>query len=935
MLDNAFYRVWTGAGDSADVTNWGAVQALGRAEEIRIAGGPGGVYLLTATTDLGSGAQPRRRLALRRYDRAAGLLGAPKAIGDAPESLGVGGLSALTVAPAGDAAGGSIHTVIAQTEPAKGKRGCDRPCHVALQVIGSRDGASFTTQTTIPDPAFGKGVNNNRALAARPDGGGLVFTSNGITGLTAHPFGRLAAPAGRPDCRSELILGLTRIRVINGCITANGGRFRVTGSLRVNGIELIASGAGDTFTIDRNARTIISRGSVDVRVGSLTLEKGVQRWLLPPRAGDVLDAQTGKPLSLLPAGGKQRIAGLQTSGRVTPNIVKLGVADLPINVEYPHPVTATAGGVATARIELPTDDTRAQPIDFGKPGAVTLDTEDGLAMGISDLPNLKIAYSADPNKLTGTWGIAPPGAPFEVTGAFGLIDGRFDYANAKANFAVAPNPEGLPLFPAVFLRDIGLDVRAADAADCAKPTKVTLTANVGVAPTVAGLPLLRIEGSGGYEFPERRCNLPGVFFIGGNGYLVGLEVAKANVRARTDGMVTFGAAFALGDDSIGISVGVDGGVNLPDFFGRGSAKITVFGMKPASADVVISSLGFGSCVTVFPIGFPDIGDPARAGFQYDWGDEVPELFIEACDSEELIPDSLKGAKAAATGSTFTVKPGAAFARLRLTGSSGVPGATLVAPDGTRTPIAAGTTGIRAEGALTLLSDTANNALEVRIDKPAAGGWSVETDATVLAARPAAPASVSGTVSRKGKRDIRIAYKVRPIPGQKVMAYEDLGGGEELPIGEAKGSSGTLRIKLAGPRGRRTVKLVVLQNGAPRLTKTIGSYVNPGPLRPQRIRGLRVSRSGRTLTVRWRRDRAASSYALVAQLADGRRESIVVGRSKTSAKIRDVAPLDPGVVTITGVAANNALGPRARARVRAAAKPRCRAGSKVRPPACRR
>ena len=90
-----------------------------------------------------------------------------------------------------------------------------------------------------------------------------------------------------------------------------------------------------------------------------------------------------------------------------------------------------------------------------------------------------------------------------------------------------------------------------------------------------------------------------------------------------------------------------------------------------------------------------------------------------------------------------------------------------------------------------------------------------------------------------------------------------------------------------------------------------------------------------LTVRWRRDRAASSYALVAQLADGRRESIVVGRSKTSAKIRDVAPLDPGVVRIAGVAANNALGPQAQAQVRAAAKPRCRAGSKVRPPACRR
>jgi hypothetical protein len=127
-------------------------------------------------------------------------------------------------------------------------------------------------------------------------------------------------------------------------------------------------------------------------------------------------------------------------------------------------------------------------------------------------------------------------------------------------------------------------------------------------------------------------------------------------------------------------------------------------------------------------------------------------------------------------------------------------------------------------------------------------------ADLLAARQAPPAQVSGNLHGDPCRPT-VSWRARAIPGQRIRLLDSGDTGTRALGTSAKSSGGVLAAP--GFAGRRTILAEVLQDGTPRATIPLASYdrAASGPT------GLRVTRSGRGLALRWRAACGARSYTV--------------------------------------------------------------------------
>ena len=219
-------------------------------------------------------------------------------------------------------------------------------------------------------------------------------------------------------------------------------------------------------------------------------------------------------------------------------------------------------------------------------------------------------------------------------------------------------------------------------------------------------------------------------------------------------------------------------------------------------------------------------------------------------------------------------------------------------------------------------ETGNGRTYVVVRRPAAGRWTITTAAgtpitrvrqAVGLPRPA----VSATVSGRGHKRV-LHWHLRPISGQ-VVRFAEIGKDSRHVITSTRRASGTVRFAPApGSAGVRKIEAIVEQDKRPRTTLTAGSYRAPAMVRPGRVRGVKLTRKGTRLVVRWRPSSGGFRHAVYLVATDRRRLIRYAAAGSHSVSFPAIPSKVGATATINGLTAGNSKGPSVRAKIKAVA-----------------
>ena len=167
----------------------------------------------------------------------------------------------------------------------------------------SRDGTSWSNVETLT-PSVDSTYYNVETATARDGGGWAVWDHNGQGPVEASSRARRARSRttgmGEKDCPLELKVGSATVVAREKCLQKVEGanKYKTTGDVRVNGIDLYTTSAGAgsaksaaaaTITIDRGAKTLMTEGKVEAKVGNVVLGRAQVKWKIPQDGGQILD----------------------------------------------------------------------------------------------------------------------------------------------------------------------------------------------------------------------------------------------------------------------------------------------------------------------------------------------------------------------------------------------------------------------------------------------------------------------------------------------------------------------------------------------------------------------------------------------------------------------------------------------------------------------
>ena len=505
----------------------------------------------------------------------------------------------------------------------------------------------------------------------------------------------------------------------------------------------------------------------------------------------------------------------------------------------------------------------------------------------------------------------------------GFRRGAFDFAGFGVQFDVPPQ-----LFPGIGLREIGGNVGI-------KPLRFlgVIGINAGGAVTITGDAFMAFASEDEpYEFasgfaPPGLGPLAGrrmdsyTIAIGGTAALTvpklgEFPLVESYVYYAYPDFVEFGGKAELkviGDRfKIKGEVGgfADVGSKLFNLEGQVEAclDLEIFDACP-SVGAVVSSKGIGFC-TVLPIPVTPVGPviPVPVGVGYKWGDAwPPDVMVFSCDRGPY-RESKPGAAAAQAGErTFTVPRGAPSAGVRISGSGGPPSVLLSGPRGERIALPQ-TDPATADPDAVSFGVPETNTTQVFLKEPSAGRWTVTAQAGSAIAGVASAAGlpvprVRARVTGAGHRRTLVYSGAR-----KGIAFVERGARTSSPIGRARGARGRIRFTPAdGRRGKRDIVALIERNGVTTESLTVGSYAAPGPARPARPRGLRVTRRRDTLTVTWKG--AGRGFAVTVRPRVG--PAIMKVTRGHRVRIRGLSRRARGTVLVGALGNGTRTGPQAR------------------------
>ena len=771
---------------------------------------------------------------------------------------------------------------------------------VTLSASGLPHGVSASFS---PNPIPGTDTEATMTLTAAPGATASVEYSE-IT-ITASP-----APGAGPAERTATKV----MRVVGNCVRAFRADFidarsaecmRTSGSdllvatkpLRFNGLLLEPQDSG-RIVIDKARRTVTSEGD-DVRVSPadhtlIEISEDPIDWNLSG-TGDpkpVIDSRTSLQLS---AGGEEPLVDLFfffRAERFAVSLTRSGKAQVLPTLKFGFwPFNYFGSGTTTsATTGFSTDNDGGSNFN-----ALGFKFDKITALGV-ELKNVELLYQAGGTLAGGATLVLKLAKPYEVSAAFGLKRGDFDYARASVGGINTQVSTG------VFLQRLGLEVQRS-------PLSITGTAGFSAGPEIRGVRFVDVDGTFKAVLAD-----PFVIELSGTANLVQkyfgnrFQLAKAFLRYTSTGLFEFSASHDWDLKVAYIKGNVSGFVDGLDAASIEGAErlcipVPVFSDPCGGAALIASTIGIAACANVI------VGD---AGVGYEWGGEF-DLWWGSCDLSPWRPVPGAAHAAQAGGKRFTLRRGLRSAAIAVDGEGGAPDVTLTGPRGEKLSVSSAkpqarsgsATGIQVEGGTTYLL----------VKAPSPGTWTLTHDGgppikRVREAFGVPPASVKGSVSGRG-RTRTLSWRLRPIAGQRVR-FVETGRDVRNQIGVTSAARGRLRFTPAvGPAGRRRVVAFVEQNGLPRKRVTVGSFRAPDTLRPRRPRKVRIVRRGSTVVVSWRAPVAGFRHAVAVRLGDGRELAEVAAARARSVTIPDV-PRGAGVrASVMGLSHANGKGPAAR------------------------
>ena len=670
--------------------------------------------------------------------------------------------------------------------------------------------------------------------------------------------------------------------------------------VRINGIDFIPQ-PGASIVVYPFGDVVASSKAL-VKVGPATIHSGQLIWRLPDRRRNHL-GDFDLPQSLGSA-----VGGLGIDGRVG---LDFGTRTslLSLNARLPAPITNLGGGPVTGATTLTLDN--RQGLD---PGGSTLVVDAGRVGGVEIAKSTLNFDKADRAWRGGAPVYVPPSA--FVPGELSIRNGALEYLRVRSGPFDAGG--GL-LFDSLDLQDDqGGGFSLGGGAQTQSGVRLgffgatcPIFTTAGPARLVGGPFESRVEAKGGAT-------------------ILCIPVPDGRLTARENGLIEVTGTLRsdLIRNVLFVEAPLRGRLQDPHFQANGSARACIQILIKAcqGADAVISDAGIGACTNVGlsgPFSFLSV----RVGGGIKFRPFETRTFARACD---LGPFSSIAAAQAGGQRTLRFGPGLEAAMVEVVGSGGAPSVTLTGP-GSRKVVTPPSGRADGKQGYVLDRDSATQTTYILIGRPS-GAWKLSADPDSPAIRtvhsaaslpdPSVRAKVTGS---GGKR--RLAYRIKPISGQRVL-FSEIGPSSEKQLGSARGSRGTLRFSsAAGPRGRRRIVATIEQGGFPRSVVTVARYLAT-PVLPGRPRTVRLRRRGSAVTVRWSRVRGARRYRVVARVSDGRRQAIVVRGTKTT--LRGVPPSGRGSVQVVAIDAARQTGRPRSARLRAKTRPRPRPRGTKRP-----
>lgn len=360
------------------------------------------------------------------------------------------------------------------------------------------------------------------------------------------------------------------------------------------------------------------------------------------------------------------------------------------------------------------------------------------------------------------------------------------------------------------------------------------------------------------------------------GYVGPIKAQDATIQGKLD----------FGRGLLGYEGTQSGFVGETGFDLEGGVLVRLPLLPDLNGQAIVSNQGIAACANV---------NFFQGGFAYRWGQGSPATF-SGCDLAPFRTTAIRArAQASAAGGshTFRLPRGLPHVAFAARSSAGAPRVRVTGPGGaTFTSPAAGA--LRS-GRVVILPVEAERTTYVVVNDPKSGAWRVasldpaQPLTSVVTARGLDKPKVTAKVSRRGARRI-LAYRVRPIPGQRVTFVERAAGGVGHILGRVRGRSGRIVFQPTLVRSpRHTIVAEVTQNGVPRTQLTIAHFTATAPkLRKPKAN---AKRTRGALTLTWRRVTGAQRYLVEV------RGAAVLARVLTT-KTKLAVPQTPATGTLT-------------------------------------
>lgn len=756
------------------------------------------------------------------------------------------------------------------------------------------------TASFAPNPVGGTDTHTVLTLTAPS---GASTTDYATATVTATPTGGAAVgPAARSitfstrikqNCEHQVAFAYVDART-DGCFHKFGEglhQHEITNQVvRLDGLILTPLDGDRTLVIDDDKKTIKSPNSTWAvaipATPNLQIYAGLIDWSFGGGSGDHQVTGIG-----VGAGQILSIAGLPVTG-LTASFTQDAKTKVTPTFKLDFWPFNYLGAITTSATLSTSNDAGANFAGFD----LKVSKVEALALTLTDV-NLHYQDGGTWNgSVKATLNFAKK---LTVGAGFGVKNGNFDSLSASVSNINTPIGAG------IYLQSLGFGVN--------RTPVLAISGSIGLSggPSVAGKTAVSVGGT-----LKATLGDPFVIEVNGNAKLAGKwSIGQAFLKYSSFGLFEFGGGVDWSFGPLGLKGGVNGwvaGLSAFDVEGsiEGCLHVDYLPDPCAGAKALVSSIGLAGCVQVYGYG---VGAAATWGGDFD--------AFTGCDLSPWRPQkpTASGAQAGRALSSVKVPPGLPLAAWQVKGRGGHgPGVTLTAPGGRKITVTKNNPYYKRDGVLAALLEDGTTLVVVR--KPAAGTWRLRSDGSVPVAgvryaRGLPKPKVHATVTRRGSKRV-LSWRLTRIAGQKV-AFVESGKDVRRVIKTTRAARGKVVFTPArGSAGTRKIIALVQQRGRPRATLTVARFRAASAVTPARPKGLKLTRKGTTVTVAWRAPRAGFRHAVHVTLADGTQQVRVVAAKGHATTLTGVAATAAVSVTVRGLTPGNALGPVARATLKA-------------------